>query len=187
MLLRRAFALYGATPSDEFAGTVQFVVAEHGAGHAVAGCEQPRRRRARPGRPAGHAVPAARRPGAGGAGRRRLRHRAADPAGPAAARGRLAGRDHHRRGHRLAAVRRAGRASGSPAPVTVTTDDGSAGDARPGHRRAARRDRADRRRGGLRLRADGDAARRRRGRPRSTPSPPRSRSRSRWPAASACA
>ncbi len=32
MILRRAFALYGATPSGEFAGTVQFVVAEHGAG-----------------------------------------------------------------------------------------------------------------------------------------------------------
>jgi dihydroorotate dehydrogenase electron transfer subunit len=32
MLLRRAFALYGATPSGTFAGTVQFVVAEHGAG-----------------------------------------------------------------------------------------------------------------------------------------------------------
>ena len=32
MLLRRAFALYGATPTGEFAGTVQFVVAEHGAG-----------------------------------------------------------------------------------------------------------------------------------------------------------
>jgi dihydroorotate dehydrogenase electron transfer subunit len=32
MLLRRAFALYGATPSGTFAGTVQFVVAEHGPG-----------------------------------------------------------------------------------------------------------------------------------------------------------
>jgi dihydroorotate dehydrogenase electron transfer subunit len=32
MLLRRAFALYGATPSGDFAGTVQFVVAEHGPG-----------------------------------------------------------------------------------------------------------------------------------------------------------
>jgi dihydroorotate dehydrogenase electron transfer subunit len=32
MLLRRAFALYGATPSGDFAGTVQFVAAEHGAG-----------------------------------------------------------------------------------------------------------------------------------------------------------
>jgi dihydroorotate dehydrogenase electron transfer subunit len=32
MLLRRAFALYGATPSGTFAGTVQFVVAEHGSG-----------------------------------------------------------------------------------------------------------------------------------------------------------
>jgi dihydroorotate dehydrogenase electron transfer subunit len=32
MLLRRAFALYGATPSGEFAGTIQFVVAEHGPG-----------------------------------------------------------------------------------------------------------------------------------------------------------
>jgi dihydroorotate dehydrogenase electron transfer subunit len=32
MLLRRAFALYSATPGDEFAGTIQFVVAEHGAG-----------------------------------------------------------------------------------------------------------------------------------------------------------
>ena len=32
MLLRRAFALYAATPSDAFAGTVQFVVAEHGPG-----------------------------------------------------------------------------------------------------------------------------------------------------------
>ncbi len=32
MLLRRAFALYSATPGGEFAGTVQFVVAEHGAG-----------------------------------------------------------------------------------------------------------------------------------------------------------
>lgn len=32
MLLRRAFALYGATPSGAFAGTIQFVVAEHGAG-----------------------------------------------------------------------------------------------------------------------------------------------------------
>jgi dihydroorotate dehydrogenase electron transfer subunit len=32
MLLRRAFALYGATPSGDFAGTIQFVVAEHGAG-----------------------------------------------------------------------------------------------------------------------------------------------------------
>jgi dihydroorotate dehydrogenase electron transfer subunit len=32
MLLRRAFALYSATPSGSFAGTIQFVVAEHGAG-----------------------------------------------------------------------------------------------------------------------------------------------------------
>jgi dihydroorotate dehydrogenase electron transfer subunit len=32
MLLRRAFALYGATPSGAFAGTIQFVVAEHGPG-----------------------------------------------------------------------------------------------------------------------------------------------------------
>jgi dihydroorotate dehydrogenase electron transfer subunit len=32
MLLRRAFALYDATPGDEFAGTVQFVVAAHGPG-----------------------------------------------------------------------------------------------------------------------------------------------------------
>ncbi|MEO6885350.1 MAG: dihydroorotate dehydrogenase electron transfer subunit [Jatrophihabitantaceae bacterium] len=32
MILRRAFALYGATQSDTFAGTVTFVVAEHGAG-----------------------------------------------------------------------------------------------------------------------------------------------------------
>jgi dihydroorotate dehydrogenase electron transfer subunit len=32
MILRRAFALYGATPSGQFAGTVQFVVAEHGPG-----------------------------------------------------------------------------------------------------------------------------------------------------------
>jgi dihydroorotate dehydrogenase electron transfer subunit len=32
MLLRRAFALYSATPSGDFAGTIQFVVAEHGAG-----------------------------------------------------------------------------------------------------------------------------------------------------------
>jgi dihydroorotate dehydrogenase electron transfer subunit len=32
MPLRRAFAIYDATPGDEFAGTVQFVVAEHGRG-----------------------------------------------------------------------------------------------------------------------------------------------------------
>ena len=32
MLLRRAFALYGATAGGDFAGTVQFVVAEHGPG-----------------------------------------------------------------------------------------------------------------------------------------------------------
>jgi dihydroorotate dehydrogenase electron transfer subunit len=32
MILRRAFALSGATPSDRFAGTIQFVVAQHGAG-----------------------------------------------------------------------------------------------------------------------------------------------------------
>ncbi|MCU1656014.1 MAG: Dihydroorotate dehydrogenase electron transfer subunit [Pseudonocardiales bacterium] len=32
MLLRRAFALYGATPTGQFAGTIQFVVAEHGPG-----------------------------------------------------------------------------------------------------------------------------------------------------------
>jgi dihydroorotate dehydrogenase electron transfer subunit len=32
MGLRRAFAVSGATPSDRFAGTVQFVVAEHGPG-----------------------------------------------------------------------------------------------------------------------------------------------------------
>ena len=32
MLLRRSFALYSATPGGEFAGTVQFVVAEHGPG-----------------------------------------------------------------------------------------------------------------------------------------------------------
>ena len=32
MLLRRAFALYDATPSGDFAGTIQFVVAEHGPG-----------------------------------------------------------------------------------------------------------------------------------------------------------
>src|SRR4051794_35332904 len=32
MILRRAFAISGATPGDTFAGTVQFVVAEHGPG-----------------------------------------------------------------------------------------------------------------------------------------------------------
>jgi dihydroorotate dehydrogenase electron transfer subunit len=32
MLLRRAFALYSAVPSGDFAGTIQFVVAEHGPG-----------------------------------------------------------------------------------------------------------------------------------------------------------
>ncbi|MGH8963041.1 MAG: dihydroorotate dehydrogenase electron transfer subunit [Jatrophihabitantaceae bacterium] len=32
MVLRRAFALYGATPTGQFAGTIQFVVAAHGAG-----------------------------------------------------------------------------------------------------------------------------------------------------------
>jgi len=32
MPLRRAFAIYDATPGDEFAGTVQFVVAQHGRG-----------------------------------------------------------------------------------------------------------------------------------------------------------
>ena len=32
MLLRRSFALLGATPTDDFAGTVQFVVAAHGPG-----------------------------------------------------------------------------------------------------------------------------------------------------------
>jgi dihydroorotate dehydrogenase electron transfer subunit len=32
MILRRAFAIAGARPSDKFAGTVQFVVAEHGPG-----------------------------------------------------------------------------------------------------------------------------------------------------------
>jgi dihydroorotate dehydrogenase electron transfer subunit len=32
MVLRRAFALYGATPSGQFAGTVQFIVAAHGPG-----------------------------------------------------------------------------------------------------------------------------------------------------------
>jgi len=32
MVLRRAFALYGATPSGKFAGTVQFVVAARGPG-----------------------------------------------------------------------------------------------------------------------------------------------------------
>jgi dihydroorotate dehydrogenase electron transfer subunit len=32
MILRRAFALYGATPTGQFAGTIVFVVAEHGQG-----------------------------------------------------------------------------------------------------------------------------------------------------------
>jgi dihydroorotate dehydrogenase electron transfer subunit len=32
MILRRAFALSGATPGGQFAGTIQFVVAEHGPG-----------------------------------------------------------------------------------------------------------------------------------------------------------
>ncbi|HEV7206231.1 MAG TPA: dihydroorotate dehydrogenase electron transfer subunit [Jatrophihabitans sp.] len=32
MILRRAFALAGATPTGQFAGTIQFVVAEHGPG-----------------------------------------------------------------------------------------------------------------------------------------------------------
>jgi dihydroorotate dehydrogenase electron transfer subunit len=32
MVLRRAFALYSATPGGKFAGTIQFVVAEHGKG-----------------------------------------------------------------------------------------------------------------------------------------------------------
>jgi len=32
MLLRRSFALYGVKPGSEFAGTIQFVVAEHGRG-----------------------------------------------------------------------------------------------------------------------------------------------------------
>jgi dihydroorotate dehydrogenase electron transfer subunit len=32
MILRRAFAIYGATPTGEFAGTIDFVVAEHGPG-----------------------------------------------------------------------------------------------------------------------------------------------------------
>ncbi|MDP9116082.1 MAG: dihydroorotate dehydrogenase electron transfer subunit [Actinomycetota bacterium] len=32
MVLRRAFAIYGVTPGSDFAGTIQFVVAEHGPG-----------------------------------------------------------------------------------------------------------------------------------------------------------
>jgi dihydroorotate dehydrogenase electron transfer subunit len=32
MLLRRAFALYGVTPTGDFSGTIQFAVAEHGPG-----------------------------------------------------------------------------------------------------------------------------------------------------------
>jgi dihydroorotate dehydrogenase electron transfer subunit len=32
MILRRAFAIYGATPTGRFAGTIQFVVAAHGPG-----------------------------------------------------------------------------------------------------------------------------------------------------------
>jgi dihydroorotate dehydrogenase electron transfer subunit len=32
MILRRAFAIYNATPTGEFAGTIDFVVAEHGPG-----------------------------------------------------------------------------------------------------------------------------------------------------------
>ena len=40
MPLRRAFAIYDATPGDEFAGTVQFVVAAHGRG--TRGCSSSR-------------------------------------------------------------------------------------------------------------------------------------------------
>ena len=90
----------------EFAGTIQFVVAEHG--RAPLAGNRSGRRPARRRRPARAAVPAPAGAGAGRAGRRRLRHRAADPARRALLAQRLAGRDGARRRHRGPAVRRTG-------------------------------------------------------------------------------
>ena len=77
MLLRRAFALYGATPGGEFAGTIQFVVAAHGAGHRAGWSSAAPGDIARRRRPARPAVPAAR-----AAGRRPCWSAAATAAAP---------------------------------------------------------------------------------------------------------
>ena len=88
MVLRRAFALSAATPSDAYAGTVQFVVAEHGPGTRWLVQRRPGDVLDLVG-PLGTPFPLPSGRLAGGAGRRRLRRRAADPAGAGAARERL--------------------------------------------------------------------------------------------------
>ena len=186
MLLRRAFALYGATPGGEFAGTIQFVVAEHGPGtrwlvaaarrrrRSTSSARSARRSRCRPAPSPAVLV-------GGGYGTAPL-----IPLAAGAARERVAGRDRHRRGDRRPAVRRARRqarwSARSPSPPTT---------ARPGRaawsptccptRSSGSAPRSSTRAGRCRCCARSATSRAR------TPSAPRSRSRSRWPAASACA
>ena len=97
MLLRRAFSIHDVRP--DHGGTVEFVFAVGRAGHPVAG-RAPHPGRARRRRAARPAVPGAPRPGELPAGRRRLRQRAAVPAGRPAAQPRLPGGLPARRGQR---------------------------------------------------------------------------------------
>ena len=76
LVLRRAFALAAATPGE---GTVQFVVAEQGAGTRWL-CRQPTGARLDLVGPLGNPFRPADDPAAGRARGRRLRDRAADPA-----------------------------------------------------------------------------------------------------------
>jgi dihydroorotate dehydrogenase electron transfer subunit len=125
MLLRRSFALYGAKPGTDYAGTVQFVVAERGAGTRWLARQKPGDRLDLVG-PLGRPFPMPARPapvvlvggGYGTAPLIPLAHRliesgcAAEMVIGAAAAGRLFGEVLARR---------------TVGAVTITTDDGSAG------------------------------------------------------------
>ncbi len=185
MILRRAFALCGATPSEKFAGTVQFVVAEHGPGTrwlvqrragetldivGPLGTPFPL--------PSGPAPAVLVGGGYGSAPLLPLAQALLDQGSPveivlgAATAGRLFGE--------LAAKRLVGRVGGRHRR-RIGRGEGA------GHRPAAGRDRTHQRRDRLRLRPDADAPGRRARSPRSARSGPRWRSRSRWPAASGSA
>ena len=155
MLLRRAFSIYKVSAAGVYGGTVEIVFA---VARRRAPRGWPRRaphdagRRRRPARPAVRRCPS--EPVACVAGRRRLRlarrcSRSPTRCASAAAGSTSCSARRARTGSSASLEAKRDRADAS----TVTTDDGSVGHARPGHRRAARRARPHRRRRGLRAAA----------------------------------
>ncbi len=138
MVLRRAFAIYGATPTGTFAGTIQFVVAARGPGTRWLLERRPGERLDLVG-PLGtpFPLPTGRSPAVlvgGGYGTAPLIPLAAQLLAAGSPVEMLIGAA---TGRRLFGELVAKRSIGA---VTVTTDDGSAGHGRPSDRRAARRD-----------------------------------------------